>query len=1327
MPMRSEDEHLLLLARLAQEAENGRDALVIHFFHLLTPYLLSQPDLLWSAITRVLPSAQRLGDSPSLLQIHQTLGFALKQFEDFDAADDHLDQALDLARQLENRPAQARALAVRGQIAHKRADLRTGRDLLSEALKIYRQTGDHEGEARSLGDLGNLEHEAGNIATAVRRYHNAIRIFQELEVWSSIAHVHYDCCFTLMEIDPAAAVAHGLLAVAAYQRDGELVRAEDTFWKLAGRTFADLAVLPSPLAALAAWRDQVQAASARGLAEELPLRRGIIALSSYDPSVWDQYAELVSDPGTETLVERSADLAASHHALGAVGLRTLAAVLRRARVVGAWEAAKEEAETRKRLWSTDAVEAAGLTPLVATANEARDPIAGLDSARERVADQPLLRGILQALAGSFAMSDWQAASSPSAALEDAIGRLEEASQLLGPEMGGWWWLDAMRNLGSAYRNRIEGDHRENHEQAVACLEKVLHSDLAVREETLPNLVYCRLNLANALLLRPGPDIEWAIGLLETAIELLPAEPLLRGMAFQNLGLAYSRRETGDVLGNQEHALEFYKTALGHLHEGEHSHVLGKIHENIALLFWRRLTGDEAVNQEASLRHYAKAAVLFERSGWHVEAAHARQARACVLAGRFVGEPAANLDEAITESAAAVRHMQDEASDYDLAGAQNNLGNLYIDRIWQNASDQASNDLDRAESALTAALVYRPRTSLPREWAQTIHNLGTLELLKAKHGFAQDRDRAIRHYRDALSVRKAEDASEECAHTSRDLAMALIETGEPDAIDEARELLMAVVDGPSPDAYVIDASAALGDAAADDEDWHRAAQHYETAAHLHERRYASALLPGSQLRQAGQMQAVFLGLARAYVGCGDPIGSALAVERARTRLLGESLERDRLDLERLATVAPSLYDRYRRTAARTRQLTNLEAADLRPQSVSEPGPGHPARWADAADARSELHSVAAEIQALPGFSDFLRPLGTSAFEDVIAERGPLIYLALMDESIWAICCSAGGDGLKVEAMRGADGGRARVLRRIASPVIDVSARRQRNSFLLAHQKHVGWEDIDIETLCRELGSDVPPGLWTWIEQEAADRITLVPLGVLAWAPWHAATIPDGSGRRLVDLRSIAYAPSARALGSLKAPRQDHSSPAIFGDPTDELDFARQEAVELAGEFPGSALWMGAEATREAVLAAFSSVSIVHFAGHGQYEPNAPLESGLKASDGMVTLAELATQSGGVADLAVLSACQTAVTDVLSVPDEAIGLPSALLLAGANGVVASLWEVPDRSTRELMGHFYQAIASGHDPAAALREAQLALSAPGAETYGARDWAGFVYIGG
>jgi CHAT domain-containing protein len=56
------------------------------------------------------------------------------------------------------------------------------------------------------------------------------------------------------------------------------------------------------------------------------------------------------------------------------------------------------------------------------------------------------------------------------------------------------------------------------------------------------------------------------------------------------------------------------------------------------------------------------------------------------------------------------------------------------------------------------------------------------------------------------------------------------------------------------------------------------------------------------------------------------------------------------------------------------------------------------------------------------------------------------------------------------------------------------------------------------------------------------------------------------------------------------------------------------------------------------------------------------------------------------LTVLSACETGRLGT-ELPDEVVSLPTGLLQAGAAGVIASGWAVPDASTAALMVDFYR----------------------------------------
>jgi CHAT domain-containing protein len=78
----------------------------------------------------------------------------------------------------------------------------------------------------------------------------------------------------------------------------------------------------------------------------------------------------------------------------------------------------------------------------------------------------------------------------------------------------------------------------------------------------------------------------------------------------------------------------------------------------------------------------------------------------------------------------------------------------------------------------------------------------------------------------------------------------------------------------------------------------------------------------------------------------------------------------------------------------------------------------------------------------------------------------------------------------------------------------------------------------------------------------------------------------------------------------------------------------------------------------------------------------------------------------ADLVVLSACQTALGKEIK-GEGLLGLTRGFMYAGAPRVVASLWDVKDEATAELMKRFYRAMFKENlSPAAALRAAQVSM---------------------
>jgi CHAT domain-containing protein len=73
-----------------------------------------------------------------------------------------------------------------------------------------------------------------------------------------------------------------------------------------------------------------------------------------------------------------------------------------------------------------------------------------------------------------------------------------------------------------------------------------------------------------------------------------------------------------------------------------------------------------------------------------------------------------------------------------------------------------------------------------------------------------------------------------------------------------------------------------------------------------------------------------------------------------------------------------------------------------------------------------------------------------------------------------------------------------------------------------------------------------------------------------------------------------------------------------------------------------------------------------------------------------------------DLVTLSACETGLSKIAN-GDDLVGLTRGFLYAGSASIVASLWQVDDLATSQLMSRFYRGLDK-IDKREALRTAQL-----------------------
>jgi CHAT domain-containing protein/tetratricopeptide (TPR) repeat protein len=299
---------------------------------------------------------------------------------------------------------------------------------------------------------------------------------------------------------------------------------------------------------------------------------------------------------------------------------------------------------------------------------------------------------------------------------------------------------------------------------------------------------------------------------------------------------------------------------------------------------------------------------------------------------------------------------------------------------------------------------------------------------------------------------------------------------------------------------------------------------------------------------------------------------------------------------------------------------------------------------------------------------------------------------------------------------------------------------------------------------------------------ANRILIAPDGNLFLVAFDA--LPIDATMLVIDKYEVSYVGTGRDTIRFAVPgNATLGNPVIVAAPDFDLSAATEEAggnnaPDVPAEPAGERAWLGALARRfsplpgtvvegeeihkrlansrllsgkealEKRVREMKRPRIVHFATHGfaipnsnneaQENDNSMFRSGLAlaganswlagrplpvdAEDGIITAEDIATLDLIETELAVLSACETGVGDVLS-GEGVFGLRRAFSVAGVRSIVMSLWKVPDAETCKLMVLFYDHLLAGKSKPAALRAAKLALRETSNDR---RSWGAFIHEG-
>lgn len=248
------------------------------------------------------------------------------------------------------------------------------------------------------------------------------------------------------------------------------------------------------------------------------------------------------------------------------------------------------------------------------------------------------------------------------------------------------------------------------------------------------------------------------------------------------------------------------------------------------------------------------------------------------------------------------------------------------------------------------------------------------------------------------------------------------------------------------------------------------------------------------------------------------------------------------------------------------------------------------------------------------------------------------------------------------------------------------------------------------------------------------LAIIPDGALRSVPFAALQAADG--QFLIEKTRLSVAPSL-AYSQPGNPKRTSAPTIVAASLQRELNlpagfFPRLDATadeaRIAANSSRGGLFI-ADFNKADLVRALSAkpVDVLHLATHASFNGRSD-RAFVVANGETIPLSELRTliaqnrARGDELTLLVLSACETAVGD-----DEAsMGLAGAAVQAGALSAIASLWQVNDAGTAELMKQFYSRYSTGTSRSEALRAAQLTLIESGGENADPNIWAAFALLG-
>lgn len=879
-------------------------------------------------------------------------------------------------------------------------------------------------------------------------------------------------------------------------------------------------------------------------------------------------------------------------------------------------------------------------------------------------------------------------------LDEAIQAFSDAITVWTPARSPRNWARAKFNLGNCYLRRRPGLRAENVEQAIAeYLDALSKTDFNHWPEHWANV---QDGLGRAFRVRvagnAAENFEQSIEHLQKALALRARLPDRRAhvLSLNNLANAYLERIRGSATDNTERALALYQQAAAILQaEAEPDPDLAAlVFQNLGLAYRDRLYGDPETDQEKAAEFIGLAIAIYQNKDAPLAQASALTNLASVyLMERFRALAARDSDLALSVQylTTALGVLDEHESPELWATAQVLLGQALVEQATLGRREENLRDAIRHFSA---SLRVRTIDADPFGWAQAQQNLGNA------HSMLGEMGEGVARYELALQVFTA-DFPVERRRTLKSIALSWFGCGE----------------------------------------FEKAMRPFEEAIAIGEGLLRESNAPEAKQAEAAEISTLYPNVAYSLLALGRPEQALMMLERGKTRLIAQALAISDPSLRGLGSAErariQTLRDEIRGTEALLQQtMRDGTEEDLRALRAKL-GDLRARLWAELA---ANAPVVRGELAA-QDILELARP-GECLVAPLITARGGAVFViphgtvALTDANILWL------DALELYQML-----------HPAQPVYETDSGYGQRAWLRWYgvwrsdtsEETFENRSASMERLLQSLWAGLWEPVWRIAEHLGVHSLVILPQGGLQLLPLHGAfRNEDGERRYLLDDFVVQYAPSAWILqqcrkrsGEMAATRR-----AVCFSVKRYQDFLRLRTLPFASSeadaverITAATVLRETDATSAAVIAHAPQFTHFHFACHATLSNN-PLDVALqlggraadKRRDELPVRRIVADLRLEQARLITMAACESGVVEHLHSADEYVGLPGALLQAGAAAVINSLLVVHDLASCLLWGRFYGYCWGEHmKPAAALRKAQLWLRDAGREELHAvvRTW--------